>query len=285
MGARNEMGDLSDETVEVKRDWEQQGKHWDVNPPLASHFGGVWERAIGQVRQIIDGYLLPMEQRLLSREEFHTMLLHSAQIVNSTPLHDPPENPNDPQPITPQSLITQRDDECRGSYTRPTIFTQDDLMAYGANRWKRVEALADEFAKYWKHYMYQIGDTLKKWTTPQNNARIGDMVLMRDKNLPRLEWSTGTIITVMPDKDKLVRRVIVQPHKKPGQDSAPSAKERAIHDLVLLKAFTMMDNPPPDTTKIPSAPKEATIMMTHHRILDQKSVSYTHLTLPTNREV
>ena len=111
MGARNEMGDLSDETVEeVKRDWEQQGKHWDVNPPLASHFGGVWERAIGQVRQIINGYLLPMDQRLLSREEFHTMLLHSAQIVNSTPLHDPPENPNDPQPITPQGLITQRDD-------------------------------------------------------------------------------------------------------------------------------------------------------------------------------
>ena len=144
------------------------------------------------------------------------MLLHSAQIVNSTPLHDPPENPNDPQPITPQNLITQRDDECRGSYTRPTIFTQDDLMAYGANRWKRVEALADEFTKYWKHYMYQIGDTLEKWTKPQNNAKIGDMVLMRDKNLPRLDRSTGTIITVMPDKDKLVRRVIVQPHKKPG---------------------------------------------------------------------
>ena len=55
-------------------------------------------------------------------------------------------------------------------------------MAYGANRWKRVEALADEFAKYWKHYMYHIGDTLEKWTKPQDNARIGDMVLMRDKN-------------------------------------------------------------------------------------------------------
>merc|ERR1712020_612285 len=166
--------------------------------------------------------------------------------------------------------ITQRDDECRGPYTRPTIFTQQDLMAYGANRWRRVEALADEFAKYWKHYMYQIGDTREKWTTPQNNARIGDIVLMRDKNLPRLEWSTGTIINVRPDKEKLVRRVIVQPHKKPGQNSAPSAKERAIHDLVLLKAFTMMVNPPPDTTKIPSAPKEAKLMMTHHRILDNE---------------
>ena len=47
-------------------------------------------------------------------------------------------------------LITQRDDSCQGKYSRPTNYTQDDLLAYGANRWKRVEALADEFARYWK---------------------------------------------------------------------------------------------------------------------------------------
>ena len=111
MGARNEIGDLSGDTIrEVKTNWEQQGKYWDVNPPLASHFGGVWERAIGQIRHYIERYLLPRAQRLLSREEFHTMLLHCAQIVNSTPLHNSPENPNDPQPITPQHLLTQRDD-------------------------------------------------------------------------------------------------------------------------------------------------------------------------------
>ena len=102
VGARNEQGELSDDLVnQVKTNWEQQGKTWDLNPPLASHFGGVWERAIGQVRQIIEGYLVPKEQRLLSREEFHTMLLHAARVVNSTPLFDPPEDPNDPEPITP----------------------------------------------------------------------------------------------------------------------------------------------------------------------------------------
>ena len=91
VGARNDgmmedsSKDLGKVVSELQDSWTKQGKQWDINPPLASHFGGVWERAIGQVRQIIQGYLLPRQERLLSGEEFRTMLLHAARIVNSTP--------------------------------------------------------------------------------------------------------------------------------------------------------------------------------------------------------
>ena len=142
IGARNEQ--TQDEPIvpnnvinEVRSNWESQGKQWDINPPLASHFGGVWERAIGQVRQIIQGYILPKEDRLLQREEFHTMLLLAAEIVNKTPLHDAPESPNTSQPITPHHLITQKDDACLEKYNRPTNYSQSDFLAYGANRWKK----------------------------------------------------------------------------------------------------------------------------------------------------
>ena len=97
---------------DVRSSLEYQGKLWEMNPPLASHFGGVWERAIGQIRQILKGYLLQKADRLLHREEFHTMLLLAAKIVNKTPLYDAPESPNTPQPVTPHHLITQRDDAC-----------------------------------------------------------------------------------------------------------------------------------------------------------------------------
>ena len=96
MGARNNPEDdfskLTDQLrSQIQTDWEKQGKVWELNPPQASHFGGVWERAIGQVRNILRGYLLPKQDRVLQREEFHTLLLHAARIVNSTPLHDAPE--------------------------------------------------------------------------------------------------------------------------------------------------------------------------------------------------
>ena len=111
MGARNEQNEIDDEVIQnTKSKWEQEGKTWDTNPPLASHFGGVWERAIGKIRQIIQGYLLPKDNRILDREEFMTLLLHAARIVNSTPLWDPPDSPTEPEPISPQKLLAQRDD-------------------------------------------------------------------------------------------------------------------------------------------------------------------------------
>ena len=62
------------------------------------------------------------------------MLLQAARIVNSTPLHEAPESPNDSQPITPHRLLTQRDDSCLENFSRPTNYNEADLLAYGANR-------------------------------------------------------------------------------------------------------------------------------------------------------
>lgn len=149
------------------------------------------------------------------------MLLLAARIVNSTPLFDPPELPNDPEPITPHMLLTQRDDKCKLEYIRPTVYNPDDLLAYGTQRYKRAEALADEFAIYWKNYLFQIGDTREKWLTPQRNAKRGDLVLLLDKNLHLLEWLTGNITSVIPSKDGLVRKLTVQPFKKSGQKTIP----------------------------------------------------------------
>ena len=153
------------------------------------------------------------------------MLVHAARVVNSTPLFDPPEDPNDPEPITPHRLITQRDDTCKEDYSRPTVHSAADLAAYGANRWKRVEAIADEFSKYWKHYMYHIGSKTEKWTEPKRNAAVGDRVLMKDKGLPRLGWSTATITHVTRDRDDLVRRIMVHPGSRHDKSTTQALRD------------------------------------------------------------
>ena len=83
MGAMNEEQEGIEEVIKEARDqWEQEGKIWEVNPQLASHFRGVWELAIGQVRQILQRYLVVKDERVLSHEEFETSLLQVARIIN-----------------------------------------------------------------------------------------------------------------------------------------------------------------------------------------------------------
>ena len=75
------------------------------------------------------------------------MLAKAAEIVNSTPLFDPPESPYDLEPITPQQLITQRDNAKKFHYSRPTVNSTEDILAFVKKRWKRVEVVSDELYK------------------------------------------------------------------------------------------------------------------------------------------
>ena len=206
---------------------------------------------IGKIRAIIKGYLLPKNpnERLLEREEFMTMLLHAARIVNSTPLWETDDSPNEPQPISPQMLLTQRDDACKQTDTVPTRYSVDDIREYGTHRWKRVEALAELFWQQWQHYMFEIGTTRPKWKIPKRNAQVGDVVLIQDKDLPRLQWSTGTITFIKEeDSEGLVRRVVVKPHKRKDKPTTEAPRIRAIHDLILIKAITEGEETEPDST-------------------------------------
>ena len=90
IGARNEEVPVNEKKAaentidQAKKRWNDEGKIWELNPPKASHMGGVWERKIGAIRQCIDAYMQQKQpgDRLLGREEFVNMLLHSARIVN-----------------------------------------------------------------------------------------------------------------------------------------------------------------------------------------------------------
>ena len=59
----------------------------------------------------------------------------------------------------------------------------------------------------------------------------------------------------MPDKDGLVRRVIVRPHKQKGKTMTETPREWAITELVLIKAINTKDEPElnTDTQLVPVA--------------------------------
>ena len=257
MGARNQEDlDEMDEVIDQARNsLIEKGKTWEVNPPHASHFGGVWERAIGSVRRVFEATLMQLEPRLLTRDEFETLIREAAAVVNSTPLWEPSEDANEPQPICPSMLLHQRDDI---STEDGQPASESDLRQYGALRHKRIQYLADQFWKEWRqHYLMNLHDKRSKWRKACDNVNIGDVVLVKDKNLHRHQWGTAVVVDVKISADGLVRSVTVEPTTKKGHRLKRSApRQRPVHDLVLLYPAPKTDTEPNARQEIRSSPSQ-----------------------------
>ena len=211
-----------------KKEVESRGILWYLNPVGASHYGGAYERKIGSVRRVLEAYLLN-EKTPLSRDELHTYLQEAAAVVNSTPLYVSYDHAEEPIPISPQMLLTLKAPSafCPG----PEEIVKEDEFAYGVKRWRRVQRLADAFWDQWRSYYLQDLATRRKWTKIKSDMWDGDVVLLREKYLPRCEWRMAVVHGVTPGSDSRVRRVTLRLLDGRGK---LTLTERAIHDLVLL---------------------------------------------------
>ncbi|XP_054757082.2 uncharacterized protein LOC135154340 [Lytechinus pictus] len=172
------------------------------NFPCSSHMGGAWERQIRTVRRVLEA-LLRQNSQQLDDDSLRTLLCEAAAIVNSRPLSV--EFLNDPshlEPITPILLLTQKS---RVILPPPGVFPREDL--YAKKRWRRVQHLANEFWSRWrKEFLSQL-QSRNKWTVPQRDMRVGDIVLIKEENIPRNMWSLGRVVETYASGDTHIRKV------------------------------------------------------------------------------
>ena len=186
--------------ISINKFLEDNACKWEFNPPHASHFGGVWERKIGQMRRAMDAAILKTSPRTLSRDELYTFLQEAANIVNSTPMWEISSDPNDLCPVSPSMLLTQKE-----SISTVENFTENDLLQYGKKRWRRVQFIADHFWKQWRLNYLENLRTRQKWLGKNASIRVGDIVLLREKNCKRNLWPMGIVNLVKRSDDGLVR--------------------------------------------------------------------------------
>ena len=181
-------------------DWIQ----WERNTPTASHTGGVWERQIRSVRDILQS-LLKNNAHILNDESLHTLLLEAEAIVNSRPLTV--ENLNDPEslPLSPNQLLTMKS---KVVLPPPGVFQKEDL--YARKRWRRVQHLANQFWTRWRKEYLNTLQQRQKWNTIRRNFEVDDIVLVKDDTVTRNSWPMGRIIETLPGTDNLVRTVKIR---------------------------------------------------------------------------
>ena len=177
-----------------------------MNPPHASHWGGVFERKIGQVRRAMDRTLMHIQDRPLTQEELTTLFAEATAIVNSTPLWATSDDPNDPLPITPNLLLTQK----AGESTPIQSLEENDLLQYGPRRWKKIQNLANYFWRNWQdRYLLEL-QPRKKWSQHKQAVKNDDIVLVRDPESHRNYWPMGKIIKTHPSHDGVIRKVDIR---------------------------------------------------------------------------
>ena len=137
----------------------------------------------------------------LDEECLTTLLCEAACIINSRPLSA--DNLSDPcnfLPISPNNFLTMKPSIVLAP---PGEFKQDDL--YSKKRWRHVQYLANQFWLKWRREYLQNIQLRRKWSKSCANLRIGDLVLLKDEQLPRCEWHMCKVKEVFTSNDGRVR--------------------------------------------------------------------------------
>ena len=135
-----------------------------MNVPSASHMGGIWERQIRTVRNILPTLLAKLGTQL-DDESLRTLMAETTTIVNSRPLTV--EHLNDPlslEPLTPNHILTMKTNIV---LPPPGEFMRDDI--YSKKRWRRVQFIANEFWNRWRKEFLANIQSRQKWIAPKRN--------------------------------------------------------------------------------------------------------------------
>ncbi|XP_026467480.1 uncharacterized protein LOC113371047 [Ctenocephalides felis] len=179
-----------------------EGVSWKHIPPNSPHFGGIWEAGIKSCKAHLKRVL---GNAILTFEDFYTVLTQIEAILNSRPISPLSSDPNDYDPLTPSHFLIGKS---LTSTPDPSVLeTLDNRLS----RYQRLQKLVQHFWKRWhKEYVSELQARTKWQVQPSQPAEVGDMVVVREDNLPPLHWRLGRILDTHPGDDGLVRVVTIK---------------------------------------------------------------------------
>ncbi|CAG9135185.1 unnamed protein product [Plutella xylostella] len=171
---------------------------WHFNAPAWPTAGGVWEAAVKSAKYHLRRVL---GDQKLTYEEFLTLLTQIEACLNSRPLCPLTEDPEEfYNYLTPGHFLT-------GSPTLslPLSDYSDDRNMNLQRRWQLTEHMAQQFWKNWSTDYLHLLQTRCKWNKPTTNIKEGEIVLIKEDNLPPARWALGRVLRTHPGTDGRVR--------------------------------------------------------------------------------
>lgn len=193
------------------------GVEWHFIPPSSPHFGGLWEAGVKSLKHHLKR---TMQTQILTYEELNTLMAQIEAILNSRPLTSLSDDPNDLGYLSPGHFLIGR---------ALTSLPTPDLAELPMNRLTRWQLLQKTLTLIWQRWSIEYLNTLQqrtKWQQSAANLKLGDLVIVKEDNLPPMLWRLGRVIDVHPGKDNLVRVATLK--------TMNGVLKRPIHKLMVL---------------------------------------------------
>ncbi|XP_053686396.1 uncharacterized protein LOC128735940 [Sabethes cyaneus] len=231
-GAKNEWEKMQRVEYECAETVTSPTMKWNFIPPGTPHMGGIWERMVRSVKEILrtleDG-------RKLTDEVLLTSLSEAKDMINSRPLVYLPQDSEKSEAITPNHFL-------RGAVKGADLVVDGstDFAEALRNAYKQSQHLAD---KMWERWVKEYLPTLNKrpkWIEDRKQMEVGDLVFIVDGK-HRKQWIRGIVEQVCLSGDGRIRQVEVR--------TAKGVFKRAVANLAVIeisgKSGTSGDGPEP----------------------------------------
>ncbi|XP_072400610.1 uncharacterized protein [Diabrotica undecimpunctata] len=155
-----------------------EGINWNLIPTKSPNFGGLWEAEVKSFQ--------------------------IEAILNSRPLCPLSSSPDDFESLTPSHFLIGR---------RLTSLPDPDVREVPMNRLSRYQHIQMLQQHFWTRWSLDYITEMQqkgKWFTEKPNLEVGQLVVLKEDNLPPCQWKMGRVSEVYVGPDDKVRGARIQ---------------------------------------------------------------------------
>ncbi|KAF2887616.1 hypothetical protein ILUMI_18557, partial [Ignelater luminosus] len=190
--------ELAEDILTLKKNGSVARNKWKFVPPRAPHFAGLWERGVRSVKHHLKRVI---GNANLTYENFYTILTQIESVLNSRPLCPLTQDHNDLEPLTPGHFLI-------GSpLTSYPQVVESPTSSGNLSAFRHRQLLINHFWNRWsKEYINNLQQRSKWKVRGQQTFHAGQLVIVKEDNVPPLCWKMGRIVQVYPGADGVVNQ-------------------------------------------------------------------------------
>ena len=187
----------------------KEGIDWRFIMASSQHQNGGAEVLIKLAKGVMKSIMQELGEQKLTLNELNTVLMETAQIVNSRPIGIKPNKDTDFEYLSPNSILLGKNSEVidNGPFHRKGHSTPNSQA--DKERFFLCQQIVEQFWKTWLKLYFPTLLVRQKWHHRKRNLRIGDVCALQDSNALRGDFRLCCVSAVFPDRLGVVRNVEV----------------------------------------------------------------------------